>query len=140
MRPGLRKEAGFAFCKSTCAVARRGRLLSPATWFACEAGARDRRRRKRHRHHRQEEVYVVLRGVLTLAIEGEERTLAAGETARVAPSVRRQLSNRADELCVVLALGGAGEHEGRDGEAFTSWDEENGRPPQEVPLPADLEL
>lgn len=93
-----------------------------------------------HRHHRQEEVYVVLRGVLTLAVEGEEHELGPGETARVAPSVRRQLSNRGDDLCVLLALGGAGEHEGRDGEAFTSWEETSGRPPQEVPIPPDLDL
>jgi hypothetical protein len=29
---------------------------------------------------------------------------------------------------------------GRDGEAFESWDETEGRPPQEVPLPADEPL
>jgi hypothetical protein len=40
---------------------------------------------------------------------------------------------------VVLALGGAGEHEGRDARAWTSWDEEGeGRSPQEVPLPENL--
>jgi hypothetical protein len=39
----------------------------------------------------------------------------------------------------VLALGGAGEHQGRDGRAWTSWDEGGpGRSPQEVPLPDDL--
>ena len=35
--------------------------------------------------------------------------------ARVAPSVRRQLANRGSELLVVLAVGGAKPHEGRDG-------------------------
>jgi mannose-6-phosphate isomerase-like protein (cupin superfamily) len=91
-----------------------------------------------HRHERQEEVYLVLDGVLTLAVEGEERELARGELARVAPMVRRRLMNRGSERCAVLALGGAGEHEGRDGAAFESWEATEGRPPQEVPLPADL--
>jgi uncharacterized cupin superfamily protein len=92
-----------------------------------------------HRHERQEEVYVVLEGTLTLGVEGEERELPRGSLARVAPSVRRQLVNRGSELLVVLALGGAEQHEGRDGEAFEAWDETDGRPPQEVPLPADVE-
>jgi hypothetical protein len=39
---------------------------------------------------------------------------------------------------ILLALGGSGEHAGRDGEAFSSWEETEGRPPQEVPLPDDL--
>src|SRR5215208_6267990 len=60
-----------------------------------------------HRHERQEEVYVVLEGTLTLVVEGEERRLARGELARVAPSVRRQLVNRGSELLLVLAIGGA---------------------------------
>ena len=91
-----------------------------------------------HRHGRQEEVYLVLEGELTLVIEGSERVLAAGELARVAPSVRRQLVNAGPSTAAILALGGATEHAGRDGEAFESWEETSGRPPQEVPLPADL--
>jgi hypothetical protein len=39
---------------------------------------------------------------------------------------------------VLLALGGAGEHVGRDGEGFASWEDREPRPPQEVPTPADL--
>jgi uncharacterized cupin superfamily protein len=93
-----------------------------------------------HRHARQEEVYVVLEGTLTLGIEGEERELARGRLARVAPSVRRQLTNRGPELLVLLSIGGAEPHEGRDGEAFGSWDETEGRPPPEVPLPDDVEV
>ena len=93
-----------------------------------------------HRHARQEEVYVVLEGVLTLSIEAQDHRLERGAAARVAPAVRRQLTNRDTGLLVVLALGGKGDHEGRDGEAFTSWDETTGRPPQEVPFPPDLEL
>ncbi len=93
-----------------------------------------------HRHERQEEVYVVLEGTLSLAIDGEEdeRTLERLAVARVAPGVRRQLTNRSHALTVVLALGGGGAHEGRDGVAYESWAAQEGRPPQEVPLPEDL--
>ena len=93
-----------------------------------------------HRHARQEEVYVVLEGTLTLGVEGEERELPRGSAVRVAPAVRRQLANRGREPLVLLALGGATPHEGRDGEAFASWDESEGRPPPEVPLPQDLDV
>ncbi len=92
-----------------------------------------------HRHHRQEEVYLVLEGTLTLIVEGEGTELGEGEVIRVAPQVRRQLVNRGPGRMVLLALGGEGEHEGRDGEAFTAWSEETGAPPQDVPLPADLD-
>jgi uncharacterized cupin superfamily protein len=91
-----------------------------------------------HRHERQEEVYVVLEGTLTLGVEGEERVVARGEAVRVAPAVRRQLTNRGDELLVLLAIGGAEPHAGRDGLAFASWEETEGRPPPEVPLPDDV--
>jgi uncharacterized cupin superfamily protein len=93
-----------------------------------------------HRHERQEEVYVVLEGELTLVVDGEEETLAVNELARVAPERRRQLLNRGSAPARVLALGGAGDHVGRDGTAWSSWDEPDsaGRPPQEVPLPEDL--
>jgi hypothetical protein len=40
---------------------------------------------------------------------------------------------------VLLALGGANEHQGRDGEAFAAWTDELGVRPQELPLPADLD-
>jgi uncharacterized cupin superfamily protein len=91
-----------------------------------------------HRHERQEEVYLVLEGTLTVSIEGEERTLAEGELLRVGPELKRQLLNRSGSRVVFLAIGAAGEHEGRDGEAFTDWGQERGAPPQEVPLPEDL--
>ena len=93
-----------------------------------------------HRHARQEEVYIVFECTLSLGVEGDERELPAGSAARVAPGVRRQLTNRGGELVALLAIGGAEQHEGRDGEAFETWDETSGRPPQEVPLPADVEL
>ena len=92
-----------------------------------------------HRHFHQEEVYLVLAGTLTLGVEGEERELHAGRDrprrARGAPPARQP---RADADCLLLALGGAIEHVGRDGEAYESWDAETGAPPQEVPLPSDL--
>ena len=97
-----------------------------------------RQRGRIHRHQRQEEVYLVLEGTLTLVVEGEEQALARGELARVAPEVRRQLVNRGPERLVLLALGGTGEHQGRDGEAWTEWDSPQSAPPQEVALPEDL--
>jgi uncharacterized cupin superfamily protein len=91
-----------------------------------------------HRHANQEEVYLVLDGALTVFVDGEASILQTGELMRVAPSVRRQIVNRGREKVVLIALGGTGEHESRDGEAFTSWDQETGAPPRDVPLPDDL--
>ena len=92
-----------------------------------------------HRHDHQEEAYLVLEGTLTLQVETEMHALRRGELARVAPDVRRQLSNRTDAPLFVLAIGGAQPHEGRDGRAYESWDEQGvGRSPQDVPLPDDL--
>jgi uncharacterized cupin superfamily protein len=91
-----------------------------------------------HRHQRQEEVYLVLEGTLTLVVEREASTLERGELIRVAPDLRRQLVNRGADRLVLLAVGGDGEHAGRDGEAFASWDDAHPAPPQQVPLPADL--
>jgi mannose-6-phosphate isomerase-like protein (cupin superfamily) len=91
-----------------------------------------------HRHQRQEEVYLVLEGRLSLIVEGEESELGESELIRVAPGLRRQLVNRGPGRLLLLALGADGEHQGRDGEAFASWDDEVGASPQEVPLPPDL--
>ncbi len=91
-----------------------------------------------HRHQHQEEVYLVLEGRLTVAFQEELAELGPGELLRVAPSVRRQLLNRSRERVLLIALGGDGEHQGRDGEAFTSWEQATGAPPQQVPLPDDL--
>jgi mannose-6-phosphate isomerase-like protein (cupin superfamily) len=103
--------------------------------IAMEPGQRGRI----HRHDRQEEVYLVLEGTLTLAVEGEESDLGEGELIRVAPGLRRQLVNRGPGRLVLLALGGEGEHRGRDGEAFLSWEATSGASPQETPPPADLD-
>ncbi len=91
-----------------------------------------------HRHARQEEVYLVLEGRLTLVIESEPTELGEGELIRVAPQIRRQLVNYGPDRVVLLALGGAAEHQGRDGEAFSSWNDENPTSPQELQMPPDL--
>jgi hypothetical protein len=65
-------------------------------------------------------------------------TLERGDLIRVAPDVRRQLVNRGPERLALLALGGDGEHRGRDGVAYASWDETEGVTPQDLPLPDDL--
>jgi uncharacterized cupin superfamily protein len=100
---------------------------------------RPRQRLRVHRHQRQEEVYLVLEGELTLIVEGEPHVLSKGDLVRVGPESKRQLTNPSERRVIVLALGGDGSHEGRDGIAWLSWDEEGeGRTPQEVPLPDDL--
>ena len=38
----------------------------------------------------------------------------------------------------MVALGGAGDHNGRDGLAYTDWDDAEPRPPQPHPHPDDL--
>lgn len=91
-----------------------------------------------HRHLGQEEAFLVLDGRLTIVAEGEERDLAIGEICRVAPDIRRQLVNRGPDPLVLLALGGASPHDGRDGVAYASWDDEDGGPPADIPLPEDL--
>jgi uncharacterized cupin superfamily protein len=94
-----------------------------------------------HVHKQQEEVYLVLDGVLTLIVEGDPVELTAGHLARVGPSVKRQLTNASAKPATILALGAYGEHESRDALAWTSWDEDGeGRSPAEVPLPEDIPL
>jgi uncharacterized cupin superfamily protein len=91
-----------------------------------------------HRHERQEEVYVVLEGTLTLEYDGERHELVEGDIARVAPDVKRQLSNRTDRRVALLAVGGAEPHAGRDGIAYLDWDDEDGKKPADVPLAENL--
>jgi mannose-6-phosphate isomerase-like protein (cupin superfamily) len=99
-----------------------------------------RQRGRIHDHEHQEEVFLVLDGELTLAIEGEEQRVGRNGLVRVPAGVRRQLINRGPATLLMVALGAAGEHVGRDARAWESWDEDRdaGRTPQEVPLPADL--
>jgi quercetin dioxygenase-like cupin family protein len=92
-----------------------------------------------HRHARQEEVYIVLEGTLTLEVEAEPHDYGLGELIRVGPEVRRRLVNRGPGRLVLLALGGALEHDGRDGEAFAAWEQSTPASPRDVPFPEDLD-
>lgn len=91
-----------------------------------------------HRHRHQEEVYLVLEGVLTVAVECDETELERGKLIRVAPNVRRQLINYGPARVLLIAVGGSGAHDGRDAEAFRAWEEQSGASPRDVPLPDDL--
>jgi uncharacterized cupin superfamily protein len=91
-----------------------------------------------HAHEHQEEVYLVLEGTLTLLVEGAQSDHERGALIRVAPGVRRQLVNRGPANLHLLAIGGSGEHEGRDGKAWAAWDATESGSPQEMPLPEDL--
>ena len=113
------------------------RMLGVTSFGLNQIVLRPGQRGRIHRHRDQEEVYLVLSGTLTLVIEREPKELGQGELARVAPDVRRFIANRGEDDVVLIALGGATEHVGRDGEAFEAWDQAEGRPPQEVPLPED---
>ena len=98
-----------------------------------------RQRGRIHAHEQQEEVYLVLEGELMLFVDGVAHVLGPDRVVRVGPGVRRQLVNAGPARLVLLALGGAGDHVGRDAMAWASWDEEGpGRPPQDVPAPEDL--
>ena len=82
-----------------------------------------RQRGRIHRHARQEEVYLVLEGTLTLLVEGEEQSLQRGELG--AASRRRSAASSSTagpsaSCCSRWAV--TGEHAGRDGEAWTDWD------------------
>jgi uncharacterized cupin superfamily protein len=91
-----------------------------------------------HRHTGQEEVYLVLEGSLTVTVEREPYELGPFDALRVAPELRREVANLGGERVLLLAMGGARAHEGRDGEAFASWDDVRPRLPSELPLPPDL--
>jgi quercetin dioxygenase-like cupin family protein len=114
------------------------RSLGVSTFGLNQIRLQPRQRGRIHRHARQEEVYLVLDGTLTLIVEGEEHVLERGRLVRVAPNLRRQLVNASNAPVLLIALGGAEEHAGRDGEAFLSWEETEPGPPQSIPMPPDL--
>jgi uncharacterized cupin superfamily protein len=95
-----------------------------------------------HSHREQEEVYLVVEGTLTLLIEGSEEVLERGDLVRIAPDLRRQLVNKGPARLILIALGGSGEHLGRDGLAYADWETtpDDARPPQDTPLPPDLDV
>jgi mannose-6-phosphate isomerase-like protein (cupin superfamily) len=114
------------------------RELGVSTFGINQIVLRPRQQMRIHRHERQEEVYLVLSGTLSLVVEGDDETVAAGELVRVAPDLKRQLVNRGPGPLHLLAIGGAGEHQGRDGLAFTDWDATDPVSPQEMAMPEDL--
>ena len=84
-----------------------------------------------------EESFVSLRRALGVTSFGmNQLVLAPRQRGRI------HRHQRQEEVYLVLegtlALGGDGEHTGRDGRAFTSWDDVQGASPQEIPLPEDL--
>jgi mannose-6-phosphate isomerase-like protein (cupin superfamily) len=69
-----------------------------------------------HKHERQEELYFVHRGQLTIAFgDGSEHVLDEGGLARVAPDTVRGVRNSGDGDVVYIAIGGEGGYVGRDG-------------------------
>ncbi len=91
-----------------------------------------------HTHAGQEEVFVVMEGILDLVLADTTHELHVGDCARVAPAVRRQLVNRGPGRAVTLALGSANAHESRDGAAYADWAVTESTPPADTPLPEDL--
>ncbi|MDA0163173.1 cupin domain-containing protein [Solirubrobacter ginsenosidimutans] len=113
------------------------RELGVSTFGINQIILRPGQRGRIHRHKTQEEVYIVLSGTLTIVYEDEVKALGQGEIARVGPEVRRYIANRHPEDVLLIALGGALEHVGRDGEAFATWEDTEPTSPQELPLPPD---
>jgi uncharacterized cupin superfamily protein len=113
------------------------RALGVSTFGLNQIILRPGQRGRIHRHTTQEEVYIVLEGTLTIVFDDEAKELGKGELARVAPDVRRYLANRHPENVLLIALGGAVEHVGRDGEAFARWEDTEPSAPQDLPLPPD---
>jgi uncharacterized cupin superfamily protein len=91
-----------------------------------------------HEHVRQEEVMLVLEGILDVLTPDGVVELHANDVMRIAPDVRRQLVNRGPGRTVVVALGGSNEHDGRDGRAFASFDDAEAKAPQDLPNPEPL--
>ncbi len=92
-----------------------------------------------HEHERQEEVMVVIEGILDVLTPDGVQELHANDLMRIAPDVRRQLVNRGPGRAVVLALGGSQEHDGRDGRAFSSFQDTEAKAPQDLPNPEPLQ-
>ncbi len=91
-----------------------------------------------HEHERQEEALVVLEGTLDVVTGDGTTELAPMDAIRIGPQVRRQLVNRGPGRVVMLALGGANVHDGRDGKAFVDFDDAEPKAPQDVPNPENL--
>jgi quercetin dioxygenase-like cupin family protein len=71
---------------------------------------------RRHYHDRQQELYVVMRGVIEFDFDGAKHTLGPGGLARVdAPVVRSLRNTSSSEDAVYLCVGGEGGYVGHDG-------------------------
>ena len=94
-----------------------------------------------HVHERQEEVYLVLEGELTLLFDDGESVLEPERAGPRAGSGTSPAGQPRPGRVVLIALGGAGEHESRDALAWGDWDESGpGKGPADVPLPDDLDV
>jgi uncharacterized cupin superfamily protein len=72
---------------------------------------------RRHYHERQQELYLVLEGVVEFELDDARHTLGPGGLARVDAPVVRSLRNTSDtEDAVYFCVGGAGGYVGRDGQ------------------------
>jgi mannose-6-phosphate isomerase-like protein (cupin superfamily) len=70
-----------------------------------------------HFHERQEEVYFVHRGTITIEFgDRTEHVLEAGGIARVDARTHRRLRNSGDVDAVIVVAGGEGGYVGRDGQ------------------------
>lgn len=120
------------------------RLLGVSTFGLNQIALRPGERGRIHVHEHQEEVFLVLEGTLRLLVEigpegpVEEYGLETGSLVRVAPGLRRQLVNRGPGRLMLLAMGGAHAHDGRDALAWRDWGDPAPAQPQEIPLPDDL--
>jgi uncharacterized cupin superfamily protein len=72
---------------------------------------------RRHYHDRQQELYVVMQGVIEFDFDGAKQTLGPGGLARVdAPTVRSLRNTSEADDAVYVCVGGEGGYVGRDGQ------------------------
>jgi uncharacterized cupin superfamily protein len=70
----------------------------------------------RHSHERQEELYLVLDGVIEFDLDGARHTVGRGGLVKVDPGTTRSLRNTSDSAeAMYFCVGGAGGYVGRDG-------------------------
>jgi mannose-6-phosphate isomerase-like protein (cupin superfamily) len=59
---------------------------------------------ERHHHSRARQFFYVLRGVLTIELDGQEHTVSAGSGLHVPAGATHLVANRAQEVAVFLAI------------------------------------
>ncbi|MBB6096863.1 mannose-6-phosphate isomerase-like protein (cupin superfamily) [Deinobacterium chartae] len=72
------------------------------------------RAEQRHRHARSRQFFFVLRGVLTLELEGREHTLGAHQGLEVPPGAAHQAINRSDAAAEFLVVSQPRSHGDRE--------------------------